>query len=144
MDIGRLVLGTAQFGMDYGVTNRHGQVRKSEINKILSYACQKGVLSIDTAVAYADSEKKIGEILNSKSEFRIITKLPPDIVFANDVQAATKIACNQSISRLGCKRLYGLLVHRSSDLLEANGNLVWKSLNFLKKSGVVKKIGVSV
>ena len=37
----KLVLGTAQFGSDYGITNLTGKVRNKEIIKIFSYAKKK-------------------------------------------------------------------------------------------------------
>ena len=46
----RLALGTAQFGLDYGVSNRSGQVALSEIEDILLEAKNHNINTIDTAI----------------------------------------------------------------------------------------------
>jgi len=56
----RLALGTAQFGSDYGITNRSGQVDPDEAGRILSLAHECGIDCIDTARLYGDSEAVIG------------------------------------------------------------------------------------
>ena len=54
------ILGTAQFGLDYGVSNKLGKIRDEEIKNILICAKKYGVQYLDTANAYGDSEEKIG------------------------------------------------------------------------------------
>ena len=56
-----LSLGTAQFGMDYGVTNKSGKIESKDIIEILKYANKIGINFIDTAQAYGQSEKLIGK-----------------------------------------------------------------------------------
>ena len=51
----KLVLGTVQFGLDYGVNNQSGQVQQSEVNKILQLAKESGIKKIDTSSAYGTS-----------------------------------------------------------------------------------------
>ena len=53
-----LCLGTAQFGMDYGITNHNGELAQNQINKILEIAYERDIKYIDTAQDYGDSEKK--------------------------------------------------------------------------------------
>ena len=48
----KLALGTAQFGLNYGITNDAGQVQTKEVRKILSYAKQNNINRIDTAIEY--------------------------------------------------------------------------------------------
>ncbi len=144
MQVNKLILGTAQFGMNYGITNQHGQIEKPQISQILKYAYKNNILTLDTAEAYNNSEVAIGKNLKNKSEFDIVTKLPPDIASFDNVGFKVKLAFNNSINRLGLSKLYGLLVHRSADLFGKNGNLVWEEMQALKDSGLVEKIGVSV
>ena len=54
----KLSLGTAQFGLKYGISNQCGKVRQDEVLKILSEAKSSGVNDIDTAIAYGTSEAK--------------------------------------------------------------------------------------
>ena len=71
----KLALGTAQFGLKYGIANQKGQVKFSEAKKILKFAKDLNIDLIDTAIAYGDSEKVIGKI--GIKDFKFISKLPP-------------------------------------------------------------------
>ena len=72
----KIVLGTAQFGMDYGITNSEGKVKDKEISNILKLAESKGINYLDTAPAYGDAENIIGKHLLKYKTFNIISKLP--------------------------------------------------------------------
>ena len=56
----KLAIGTAQFGMDYGLSNKYGKSEKYEVSKILQYAHSQGIDVIDTAPSYGDSENILG------------------------------------------------------------------------------------
>ena len=72
----KLAIGTAQFGLDYGVANQKGQLNKNEIQAILDFASKNGINTLDTAKAYGASEVSIGEYLKlSDSSWNIITKI---------------------------------------------------------------------
>ena len=51
----RLALGTAQFGLDYGISNTAGQVKPPEVDRILAEAKKHNIDTLDTAIAYGDS-----------------------------------------------------------------------------------------
>ena len=59
----KLILGTVQFGLNYGVNNQSGQVSKESVETILSLAGNKGIKILDTSSAYGASEKVLGEVL---------------------------------------------------------------------------------
>ena len=73
----KLVLGTTQFGLSYGINNKVGQVSNNEVVRILDYAYEKGLDVLDTAPVYGNSEKLIGDYFkkNQNKEFKIITKI---------------------------------------------------------------------
>ena len=56
-----LCIGSVQFGMPYGITNKSGKVGNKEIRKILIQCKNYGIESIDTAQAYGDAEKILGD-----------------------------------------------------------------------------------
>ncbi len=56
------MIGSAQFGMNYGIANRGGQISPHEAKDILTLARAHGVRSVDTAAAYGDSERRLGDI----------------------------------------------------------------------------------
>ena len=78
----KLVLGTVQFGLDYGVNNQSGQVQQSEVNKILQLAKESGIKKIDTSSAYGTSESVLGKSLSENNLSFILSPntLSPKIV----------------------------------------------------------------
>ena len=68
----KLAIGSAQFGLDYGVSNNIGKVSNQEVIKILDIAKKSGINFIDTAIAYGNSESSLG--LSGASKFNIISK----------------------------------------------------------------------
>src|SRR5690349_6348980 len=76
--ISRLTLGTAQFGLPYGVSNTSGQVARAEVKAILNAAKNAGVDMLDTAAAYGDAESIIAEATaDFERPFLIVSKTPP-------------------------------------------------------------------
>ena len=142
MSANRLALGTVQFGLDYGVANQTGQVEYSEVEQILSVAKANGIDILDTAIAYGTSEDVLGKA--GIDGFRVVTKLPSLPVDQSDIAAFVRDRVGSSLNRLGQERLYGLLLHRSQDLLGFNGTQLIRSIADLKNDGFVQKIGVSI
>ena len=71
----KLILGTAQFGMKYGVNNKVGKIPKKEIVKILNFSKRNNISYFDTASTYGESENKLGNYLKkNNNNFKIITK----------------------------------------------------------------------
>ena len=72
----KLAIGTVQFGLDYGIANQNGKVNTNQIRSILNFAHENNINTIDTAKAYGDSEKSIGNYLKlTKKTWYIITKI---------------------------------------------------------------------
>ena len=138
----RLALGTAQFGIRYGIYNSTGKVTQKEGKAILKHAAVAGINTIDTAVIYGDSELVLGKI--GVQDFEVITKLPEIPEHITDIEGWVIKTITESVSRLGIDRLYGLLLHRPSQLLTSKGVKILAALRSLKESAIVKKLGVSV
>lgn len=138
----KLALGTAQFGLPYGIANQGGQVGRDEVRNILSLARDSGIDTLDTAIAYGDSEACLGEI--GADGFKIVTKLPaiPDTI--TDVADWVRMEFRASLQRLGLDKVYGLLLHRSKQLSARRGQALAESLAALKAEGLAEKIGVSI
>ena len=142
----KLGLGTAQFGMDYGVSNKQGQTPPHEVENILALADEAGIDVLDTAAGYGNSESVLGKALPANHHFRIVTKSP---VFKSDKinasHADTLISVfNRSLENLRQDSLYALLIHDADDLLAPGGELLIEAMRKLAASGRVKRIGVSV
>jgi aryl-alcohol dehydrogenase-like predicted oxidoreductase len=121
----KLCLGTAQFGMNYGISNKIGKVKYEEIEKMLNYSLEQRICAIDTAQAYGDSENTLGNF--DLSKFKIVTK----IAHLGEIE--------KSLKNLKLPLLYGVLLHNENDV-EDN----WSRLECYKSQGFAEKIGVSV
>lgn len=138
----RLALGTVQFGLPYGIANSSGQVTRKEAKAMLQLASINGIDTLDTAISYGDSETYLGEL--GTKEFNVVTKLPAVPNDCEDVSAWVAQQVNASLARMNVTRVHGLLLHRSAQLLDANGTELYRALQVLKESGQVQKLGVSI
>ena len=73
----KLILGTVQLGLNYGVNNNFGKPSKEKAFDILNSAYDEGIRTLDTAEAYGNSQEVIGSFMkdNKQKKFNIITKL---------------------------------------------------------------------
>ena len=98
-----MVLGTAQFGMDYGITNIDGKPKKKEVFDILDLAWEKGIRQLDTAPGYG-SEALLGEFITAngiQDEAIVLTKIPSlDVV--TDYSNFLRKNIDSSLKNLGC------------------------------------------
>ena len=138
----RLALGTVQFGLPYGVANKSGQVSRAEAKLMVRLALENGIDTLDTAIAYGESEKCLGEI--GVENFKLVTKLPSIPDGCLDISGWIHEQVTSSLLRLGVEKLYGFLLHKSEDLLGPDGPELYRALDSLKEKGLVKKIGVSI
>ena len=138
----KLALGTAQFGLSYGVANRNGKVAQPQIKNILAESLSCGIDTIDTASAYGDSEFNLGNA--GVSKFKIISKLPEIPLGEKNISCWAQTQINYSLTNLKVNSIYALLLHRPSQLLDSRGWEIYQALRDLKSRGLVKKIGISV
>lgn len=142
----KLGIGTAQFGMDYGISNQAGQSTPEEIANILALAANRGVRLIDTAPTYGNSEVMLGAALPANRNFDVVTKTPVysgrEIGLAECTELQDTFA--RTLTRLGVPSVYGLLVHHAEDLLVASGARLFDEMTALKSQRQVSKIGASV
>jgi aryl-alcohol dehydrogenase-like predicted oxidoreductase len=144
--LARIGLGTVQFGMNYGVSNRAGRPSESEVAAILARAVARGVGYLDTAPAYGDAEALLGRLLPEGHGLRIVTKTPPvpDDVIERRHRLQWLQSFERSLDRLRVDSLYGLLVHHAADLGKPGWEHLVEALQELKSRGMVGRIGVSV
>ncbi|MCK6263258.1 aldo/keto reductase [Vibrio sp. ZSDE26] len=146
----KLVLGTAQLGLAYGINNKTGKPDSHSASNLLSTAARLGVYYIDTARTYGDSEKVIGSWLQKgwQGRCKVITKLGT-LEELNErsstrlVSAAVEASLSQSCLSLGLNRIDVLMLHRTEHLYQFDG-AVLKKLNIFKSIGVITNLGVSV
>jgi aryl-alcohol dehydrogenase-like predicted oxidoreductase len=138
----KLALGTAQFGLSYGISNQNGQVSREAAKAIVSLARLSGIHTVDTAIAYGESEACLGQI--GVEGFKVITKLPaiPDDVV--DVIEWVHNQITSSLQRLNLRSVYAVLLHNPQQLLGPKDKALIKAIGQLKAEGMVQKVGVSI
>lgn len=130
----KLVLGTVQFGLQYGV-NSAGRPSEEAVKGILREACSGGISLLDTSSAYGNAEEILGRCLPSPDAFKLVSKYPKG-------ETPVKEIFSQSLRRLGLKGLYGYLLHHFEVFKDHPG--VWDQFLSLKEEGKVQKIGFSL
>ena len=138
----RLAIGTAQFGQPYGIANHAGQVSFRDADAILSFARSSGIDTVDTAIAYGESERRLGEI--GLTQLQVVSKLPGVPPSCMDVSAWVNESVRSSLGRLKVSKLHGLLLHCPDQLLGLHGAELYRAMQDLKMNGLVEKIGISI
>lgn len=122
-----LALGTAQFGMKYGIMGCGKPVSPNEVREIFARASTLGIRVIDTAPAYGDIEERL-HAFTEGYRFDIVSKIPavPSDKGSNAVFDFVASSVLKSLERLGT-RLRTVLFHRGQDLLDQYGDTAWKA-----------------
>lgn len=137
-----LALGTANFGLPYGVSNESGQISADSVADILQIAMQVGISCLDTAIAYGASQKVLGSI--GLRDWRVISKissLEPD---CKDISGYVGRQIEKMFLDLQVKSIDTVLVHNAQDLIGQNGDQIFSELQKIKDENLVNKIGVSI
>ncbi len=138
----KLILGTVQFGLNYGINNKLGKVSEESIRDILDVAFANGIQILDTAEAYGNSQERIGNYhRNSENTFDIVTKFHSAVKVDSSFDIKKRVLGDIHI--LGVENLYGYMFHSFSDF-EKYFDFFKADLIELKSKGIIKKIGVSV
>lgn len=148
--INKLVLGAAQLGLNYGVSNIHGKPSLETSRRLIKTAIVNGVEFIDTARAYGNSEEVIRHSLSDGWQGRahIVTKIMPlehlsENASPSVIDAFVDASLYRSMVSLGVQKIDTMLLHRACDLNNWNGR-VWKRLIEHQDEGRVQNLGVSV
>ncbi|MBN1545540.1 MAG: aldo/keto reductase [Syntrophaceae bacterium] len=142
--VSRLVLGTAQLGMPYGIANKIGKPDFSSALSIVQAAWESGISEFDTAQVYGDSESILGRIfteLGIVQKVKVTTKLKPIRAFEDGRTLHQFVS--ESMERLKLSQLECLLLHRE-DMLDMLDNDFRESLLTLVQKEYVRYLGVSV
>ncbi len=144
--LSRLGLGTVQFGLDYGVSNRAGRPPEREAAAILARAAGAGIGFVDTAPAYGEAEALAGRYLPLGHGLRIVTKAPAladaTINPRHGRQVLDSLAA--SLDRLKVGAVHGFLLHRSDDLARTGWQHLVDAMIEARARGWTSRIGASV
>ena len=131
----RIVLGTAQFGSAYGVTNAVGRVSDRALAEILDTALARGISALDTSIDYGDAEARIAPWA---PRFTVVTKCK-----ARDPRGVAGCLA-ASMAALGTDRLDGVLVHDWHALSSEERIACAEALQAARDAGIAASLGVSV
>lgn len=133
----KICLGTAQFGLDYGVNNKRGKIPKKEVFKILDFANRNGINIIETSKEYGESLEIIEDYLQNK-------KIKTNIITKSCSKEGNKIEkeIERLLKKIPNKKIYAYLVQDFEVFME-NKKII-KTLIKLKKEGKIERIGFSV
>jgi aryl-alcohol dehydrogenase-like predicted oxidoreductase len=141
MKANQIALGTANFGLPYGVKNRR-KLPTDEVELMLRTCRAVGVTTVDTAVGYGESQRVLGEM--GCRDLDCITKLPGLPAQLDDVLGWVRSQVAQALVDLRQDRISGLLLHRPSELLGLRGPELSGALRQVQQEFEVEKIGISV
>lgn len=133
--IQKIGLGTVQFGIPYGISNQSGKTSPGEVGKIIETAREKKIRMIDTASAYGNAEKVLGE--HDLTGFKVVSKFMPP-----GESETVSDHFYRTLRNLQADSLYGYLAHRPKHLAEHTA--IWKELQALKEDKLIMKIGFSL
>lgn len=133
----KLALGTAQFGLAYGINNTQGRPDDATVAAVLAAAQAAGLSLLDTAAAYGDSEARLGQWLSGQPHgFSLVTKV------AAAAPAVVRAAVLASLERLRLPSVYGVLFHDFSALQQQPA--AWQGLQDSRAAGRTGRIGISL
>lgn len=142
MTINKICIGSANFGMEYGL-DKKSPLLKKDIKEIFEFLKKENTIYIDTAANYKNSEIIIGKY--STKKFKIITKIKKIPKGVNDLEKWLKNEIYTSCKKLRVNKIYGLLVHDTQDLKnKKKAKKIYKTFDILKKSKIIEKIGLSI
>ncbi len=141
--LSRLMLGTVQFGLPYGVANRTGQPSYQDVVAIIAAAVAGGVNCFDTAAAYGTSEEVLGRALRELGlldRVMVVTKVR---ALSSEVladKALTARTIEQSVAdsrrRLGIECLPLVLFHHETDGVHLDVLEQLRARGWLRHAGV--------
>ena len=141
----KIILGTAQFSGNYGITKKDDYLSQNEAHKILKTLLAKKLRHLDTSIDYKNSLKKINSF--NFNNWQITTKMDPkNLDFSSEhnlylsVENQIKLIKKQS----SIKTIKNLLLRNSNIILTPKGKILFKVLKKIKKNKLIINFGYSI
>ena len=131
----KICIGTANFGLAYGLSNKYQQLQFSEVNRIIKLAKTVGITTVDSAFNYGSSHTVLKKF--DLSKFELVTK----IKICNNFNPKDVI---KDLEQIGQYKTITLLIHNAYELnLETLKRILYE-LQSLKDQKFIDKIGLSI
>ena len=140
----KIMVGTVQFGLTYGIANQQGRPSRKEVLDIIKFGYEAGICDYDTAAVYGESEEVLGQSFKDLGichKVNVFTKIKPldDKAKKSEKDPRNEIVASldRSLKRLKMDCVAGVLFHRAEDVQHL------ALLQMQKKAGKCDTIGVS-
>jgi len=137
--INKIILGTVQFGLKYGINNFSDQMAEDDVFQILDIANKNNINTLDTAAAYGSSELRIGKYLKNNpqgSNFRIITKFDLKTKLT-PIESLNKSLLNMNVSSVDTVMFHNYNDFKTLSKVDLTELLKFKGIKF-------EKLGISL
>ena len=141
----KIVLGTAQFSGNYGVTRKNSFLTKNEAHKILKTLLTKKLRHLDTSIDYENSLKKINSF--NFNNWQITTKMDPkklDFSSEQNLYLSVENQIKLIKQNSSIKTIKNLLIRNSDMILTTKGKILYKVLKKIKKNKLIINFGYSI
>jgi aryl-alcohol dehydrogenase-like predicted oxidoreductase len=133
------ILGTANFGARYGISNGGVELNEYAVHEILTTAAELGVKYLDTAPSYGQAEVMIGASEIAKYSFSTMTK-----VRITSTRGDALKSVHSSLKRLRSKQIHTILIHNAPELISLDKSMVIAELSEIQALNPTIQIGASV
>ena len=136
----KIIIGSANFSNKYGI-NKYKISSIPELKKILNYSKKNKINSIDDAISYGNTNSVFKKINTQDFKFISKIKLPKNYKLIKNLKLYFLKIIKKSLKTVEKKQYSCLLGHEVTD--NKKNILLLDVLNFIKKEGLTKKIGIS-
>ena len=141
MNSKKIIIGTANFGMKYGLSNKN--INPKEIKKIFNYCKKNGIKTLDTAPGYKNAFEHLRK--NEIKNWDIISKIPSIPKNTKKISSFIYKIFFSTLKKIKVSKIHTILIHDEKDILDVGrGIKIVEILNSLKKEKLVKRIGFSI
>ncbi len=133
----KLAIGTAQWGLDYGATNKSGRLTDVVVQGLLDSMRAHQITHLDTAASYGDAEIRIGNL--DTTGISIQTKLSARHNTCDDLM----LSLRGSLARLKTNSVNSLLIHDWFTLDQHETESVSQFFELSVEEGLTSHVGIS-
>lgn len=134
----KLVVGTANFGSNYGINNN--AISERDVSKIVKDTIVREDIFIETGENYLGAEELIGNILKSTRFNNFIIKISPKHFSSKK----SILKCVEgSLTRLRQDRAFAIMLHGFGDPLKESTDSVKTAFETVLAKGLTTRVGLS-
>ena len=140
----KIIIGTAQFGLRYGISNISGKTGEQEVKEILQYGKKNNLNYLDTSSHYGTAETLLGKL--NIANWKVTTKYKTEEILVEKEKILENLIklIEKSKKKLKIKKIYCVLLHNPELILTRNGSELYRALQTVKSLGLISNFGYSI